>query len=226
MSNKTFYKSNYLPHWQPTGGIFFVTFRLYGSIPKTYDEKLREERNENIAYFEETKPKGYKELIENEKRKYFKKFDHALEKMMFGPHYFKEDDIAQIVINKIKEFDDTLYNLMAYSIMSNHVHIVIDTRVQVYGLDLEKSKFVPLNKIMKLLKGATSRLANQILNRSGQPFWHRDYRDTLVKSDQELLNVISYTIENPVNAGLVSKWEDWPYSYWADVKDDHPDSRL
>ena len=41
----TFYRRN-LPHFHPTGAIFFVTFRLAGSLPAEIVEQLRTEFEE------------------------------------------------------------------------------------------------------------------------------------------------------------------------------------
>jgi hypothetical protein len=40
---KEFYR-RHLPHWQPQGAVFFVTFRLKNSLPHELIESLREER--------------------------------------------------------------------------------------------------------------------------------------------------------------------------------------
>ena len=37
--SELYYQKN-LPHWQPLGKIFFITYRLYGSLPKSALQKL------------------------------------------------------------------------------------------------------------------------------------------------------------------------------------------
>lgn len=44
-------------------------------------------------------------------------------------------------------------------------------------------------------------------------FWQAESYDHLIRSDRELGAIGNYILENPVKAGLVTKWEDWPYSY-------------
>src|ERR1700733_4738668 len=70
----------------------------------------------------------------------------------------------------------------------------------------------PLFDVMKLLKGATSRHCNQILGRTGKHFWQYESYDHVVRHGS-LERIIRYVIMNPVKAGLVDNWEDWPGTY-------------
>lgn len=44
---KIFYKRK-LPHYQPLGYIFFITFRLYGTLPKVIIEKYKSLKLEQL----------------------------------------------------------------------------------------------------------------------------------------------------------------------------------
>ena len=44
----SFYKRN-LPHWQPSGAEYFVTFRLAGSLPAEAVAKIRNERDQKLT---------------------------------------------------------------------------------------------------------------------------------------------------------------------------------
>jgi REP element-mobilizing transposase RayT len=112
--------------------------------------------------------------------------------------------IGGILKEIIEKYDNTFYELLYYCIMHNHVHLVIDTG---FRKDPE-----PLHKIMKLIKGSSSRAINLILNQSG-PLWQKDSYDHLIRNDKELGEIGDYIIENPVKAGKVAKWQDWPYTY-------------
>ena len=87
--------------------------------------------------------------------------------------------------------------------MPNHVHFVATLAEQ----------GVSMMRALQSIKSYTGREANRLLSRSGQ-FWHRESYDHLVRNPQEMQNIISYTLENPVRAGLVDEWQQWPYSYW------------
>ena len=104
----------------------------------------------------------------------------------------------------VKSTLEELYELLYYCIMPNHVHKVINTGF--------KRAPEPLPKIMKKIKGISSRKINLALGKTGA-FWQAESYDHLVRSDKELSMIGNYILENPVKAGLVTQWEDWPFSY-------------
>ena len=65
---------------------------------------------------------------------------------------------------------------------------------------------------MKSLKGVTAREANQILQRTGKPFWQDESFDHWVRSEVEFTEIRKYIEHNPVTAGLVERPEDWAWS--------------
>jgi putative transposase len=44
------------------------------------------------------------------------------------------------------------------------------------------------------------------------PLWQEGYHDWILRSDQSTVEVIRYVVENPVRAGLVGRWDEYPYS--------------
>ena len=121
--------------------------------------------------------------------------------------------MAQSVADRLHEFDGDYYELEAYTIMPNHVHILIDTSLQLENEnnDLE-SKYVQLDKIMQMIKGGSAFKANKILERKGT-FWTKDSYDHYIRDEKDWENIIEYIINNPVNAGLVNDWKDWKFTY-------------
>ncbi len=219
--SKIFYK-NKLPHYQPVGAAFFVTFRLFGSIPKSKTGELKKLYKSEIIQLRKNEEKNREEIL-SLRYKYFKKFDELLEKDNIGPHYLKEENISKIVSEQLHRFDNEFYELIAYTIMSNHVHILIDTGIQLSSeineYDLNNS-YVPLDKIMKRIKGPTAIYCNRDLNRKGK-FWDRESYDVYIRNHKMLLNIISYILENPVKAGIVKNWRDYKWSYWKGYEADY-----
>jgi len=39
----------------------------------------------------------------------------------------------------------------------------------------------------------------------------------MIRDEKELGNIGDYILENPVKAGLICNWEDWPYTYWRSL---------
>ena len=65
---------------------------------------------------------------------------------------------------------------------------------------------------MTSIKGYTARQANLILERQGY-FWQHESYDHIVRDPAELDRIRRYILNNPVKAGLVDEWRDWPWSY-------------
>lgn len=221
---KTYYKRD-LPHIVPIGGMFFITARLTDSLPlhllkawqaekdkakqQIYTEFVTSKQNLgpiNLQIVEERK-----RLLTNLQKRYFKQVDDYLDQAATGNNWLKQEAVAQALGDKFHQYDGSYYNLLAYCIMSNHFHLLIDT-------DLELSEYTlheddrPLSKIMNYIKGGSAYEANKILNRKGR-FWQPESYDHLVRNEREFYNIVRYIANNPVKAGLVRNWYEWRFSY-------------
>jgi type I restriction enzyme R subunit/putative DNA methylase len=170
-------KRAYLPHWHPENAAIFLTWRLYGSTPAPQPEFLR-------------MPPG----------KRFAAEDRALVSAA-GPHHMKNSEIAQAVVSAIKYGADPLrlYDLCAWVVMSNHVHMLIEPHVE-------------LSRITESINRCSAREANKILGLTGQPFWQIESYDHWARTSEEFDNIVRYIEFNPVKAGLVENPEDYPWS--------------
>ena len=203
---REYYRRN-LPHFQPRGATFLVNFRLAGSLPTEVIERLKAEADEieqrllNIA-----DPDERFKIRDNEQRKLFGKWDDALHSTSHGPFYLQEDRVAEIVANSIRYHDGEWFDVIAFCIMPNHVHLVI--------VPYEKSEETDysLSKIMHNIKRNSAKQANQILGRTGI-FWQHESYDHVVRDSVELERIIKYVLNNPVKAGLVDDWTQWKWSY-------------
>ena len=153
-----FYKRN-LPHIHPRDGIFFITFRLANSLPTNILKKLKEENDSKIKLFEKKFNKNNKEFDRekyNLEKRYFAKFDKWLDRSSEGPKWLKDVLIATTIANKIHELNSTRYRLIAYCIMSNHVHLLIDIREFniITGTNISgKTKDYPLSDNLEVYQG-------------------------------------------------------------------------
>lgn len=123
---------------------------------------------------------------------------------MKGPRWLEKKEIAEIVKRDLHYYDGKDYQLLAYCIMPNHVHMVL--------VIMNHDK--PFYAILQSLKRHSAREANKTLNRVGNPFWHEESYDHVVRNSDELNRVIRYVLDNPVKAGLVKNWDDWKYNYF------------
>lgn len=128
-----FHRRN-LPHIYIPNSTYFITFRLKGSIPQN---KL----SELIAWRNNLKQPENKENKYKLDKLFFGKYDKLLHES-HSIQYLNNDKVANIIAEQIHIYDEKEYNLICYSIMSNHVHMVISL--------LENSKSI--DKIMQTIK--------------------------------------------------------------------------
>ena len=208
MKNKEIYKRN-LPHIQPAGQIFFVTWNLKDAIPKS---RLLELRNQ---YIKETKGLTKREKLNIAAKLHFKNYDIELHNNSNRNHYLKDDRLAKIVADTIQYWDNRRIELYAYCIMSNHVHAVF----HVFEKD-ENDKEQFLHNIMESIKKFSARECNIILNRTGKSFWQDESYDRVVRNRKDLFRIISYILDNPVKAGLCKERKGWKWSYTKESYND------
>jgi len=233
---KTYYKRN-LPHYQPLGYTFIVTFRLAGSVPVSVINKLKIEKEKAlklIAGFDNLKVR--REKYKEYQSLYFGKFDKLLDGAGYGPTWLQNDNVAQVVKDAMHYSDKKSYDLICYTIMSNHVHLVFtpitleqnEATNKIVERDLSRPithnflnkigdinvalHFPIVTDILRKLKGSTARECNKLINRSGT-FWQHESYDHVVRDKKELIRIVKYVLNNPVKAGLCEKWEDWKWNY-------------
>jgi len=66
--------------------------------------------------------------------------------------------------------------------------------------------------LMQSLKGYSARKINELLGRKG-PLWQPQFHDHAIRKDEVLEEVTLYCLHNPVRAGLVQNFRDYPYWY-------------
>jgi putative transposase len=208
---------NRLPHIAPIGATFFVTFRLVDALPQQVVRALKAELETEIAQLKKDFPNDYIQRIRDVRKRNFGKYDHQLDAQPFGACYLRETGAAEIVINRMREYDNKLYNLQAFCIMPNHVHVLFSMAPQMTDraglwLDDTPEDYVQLDEVMQLIKGGSAYLVNRHLGRTGN-LWFKDSYDHYVRNEKEWLNIALYILQNPVKAGLTDKWESWPFNF-------------
>jgi putative transposase len=200
---KSFYR-RYLPHFHQDGATYFVTTRLAGSLPKEVIFKLAHENEEVISQIRLSDKSDYQklELIDEQQRRYFGKFDKYLDSVVDGNHWLKQPEIAKVIMDAIHFRDGKQYELICYTVMSNHIHIVFTVL----------NENINLYTILQRLKQFTATESNKLLNRRGA-FWQEESYDRIVRDGKELKRIIMYVLNNPVKIGLVEDWGDYPFCY-------------
>ncbi|MBL8544248.1 MAG: transposase [Hyphomonadaceae bacterium] len=117
-----------------------------------------------------------------------------------GSALLRTPPIAALVVDALLHFDGDRYAMIAWCVMPNHVHVVLEPRGD-----------HALSQIIKSWKAFTAARINKTLGRVGR-LWAPDYFDRFMRSEEHLTTTIAYVENNPVAAGLCSSAADWPFS--------------
>lgn len=134
-----------------------------------------------------------------EQRRLFGKWDAALDAAQSGPFWLRDPRIAELVAESLHHRDGRVYDLDAFCIMPNHAHLVYTPLPKTDG------SYHAMSAIMHSLKRYTARQANLSLGRENY--------DHTVRDEAEWRRIITYVLNNPVKAGPVQYWEEWPWSH-------------
>ena len=129
----------------------------------------------------------------------FHKYESLLDEPNKGPTWLYQPKIAEIVQEAIHYRDQREYDLYAYCLMPNHVHLVFKklNRDHLNGVFSD----YPLTDVLRSLKWFTALKANRLLKRAGA-VWQAESYDHVIRNVEELENIIIYTLNNPVKQGL------------------------
>jgi len=187
--HKGWYSRGYLPHFDAEKALQFVTFRLADALPQ---EKLRQLEQE-IAHV----PAASRD------RKRRQRIEQWLDAGM-GCCALRHPRMAEVMQQTLQKFDGERYRLIAWCIMPNHVHVLIET-------------LAPLARIVQSWKSfsgrwALSHNAELGLGVPGREFWMREYWDRYIRDEAHFHSVENYIHNNPAKAGLCCEAWEWPWS--------------
>jgi REP element-mobilizing transposase RayT len=169
-----------LPHRDKPGLTQFVTIRLHDSLPASH-------RGE------------WESLLKLEDRRERRKQLESYIDRGAGECWLAQPAIANCAEQGLRFFDGKRYQLRAWVIMPNHIHVLVDIGN------------TPLAKLMQSWKRFIAREANKLLARGGA-FWQREYWDTYMRDTTQTAKAVKYIENNPVKANLVREAKDWRWS--------------
>jgi REP element-mobilizing transposase RayT len=188
-SPKYWHSRGYLPHFDTPRIVQSVTFRLYDSVPLTLVDSWRRDL-------------GWRESLSTDdptavelRRRIAKYEDEG-----HGSCWLAQPEIARLVEDALLHFDGERYRLLAWCVMPNHVHALVEIRER-----------FPLASVVQSWKSFTSKAANALLGRGGK-FWMHDYFDRYIRDAHHLARAVAYIEENPVKAGLARAAHEWRWS--------------
>jgi len=111
-----------------------------------------------------------------------------------------ESATAEMICDSIEFCSSKLrYRLYGYALMPDHLHVLLSPA----------ESTVPLRDWLRDFKSFTT---NQHLKRLGMPLWQRSASDHVCRTAETAEVVLAYIVDNPVRAGLVERWQDWPWT--------------
>ena len=127
-------------------------------------------------------------------------YHHIINRGVNRSVVFVDDDdyemFLKIVCKACRVYGVVLHD---YCLMSNHFHLLVETARE------------NLSSFMKQINANYAIYANKKQKRSGH-FWQGRYYSRYINSENYYYTLIRYIEQNPVEAGIVSKVEDYPYT--------------
>jgi putative transposase len=189
------HQRGYLPHCDYPDLIQLVTFRLVDSMPIA-----RRGEWEHLLSIED----------EREKRT---KLEEYLDRGL-GSCRLRDHRIARIMEGALLHFHGERYDLLAWCVMPNHVHVLVQVMK------------TPLSKLMQSWKRYVATHCPERRSptrRDDAGFWQREYWDTFMRNEDQIRRAIHYIENNPLKAGLCKRTDESQFSS-ARFRDQH--SRL
>ena len=182
-NTELWHSRGYLPHYYASYKYQFITYRLADSLPQDVFQRIKRESLSNDA--------------SHEKRKEIESYlDNG-----YGSCVLQNPVVAMIVIENWQHFDRRFYDLIAYVVMPNHVHLLIKTY---------ENK--DLDEIVHSWKSYTSKRINGVIQKEESKVWQAEYWDRFIRDERHFINAREYIHNNPVKAGLVDYADQWPWS--------------
>lgn len=184
--HKGWYTPRRLPHFDSANVYQAITFRLADSLPASF-----------VAGLAGSDTATLRRTIATE-------LDAG-----HGRCLLADPSNAILVERTLQHFDSRRYRLLAWVVMPNHVHVLVEPRTG-----------QALASIIHSWKSWTAKEINRRCGTRGT-VWQKDYFDRFIRDEQHYKATVDYIENNPVKAGLVAAAEDWRFgSAWVGFRGD------
>jgi len=220
-THRGWYSRGYLPHCDYPGLLQSITYRLADSLPAAALERMDAE------------------LCSLPPQRWDRERRQRIEEWLDAGHgccVLREPEAAACVIENWRHFASERYDLIAWVVMPNHVHLLIRVYEGVsLGKIVQSWKSYTGRRIRAMMEeGRASDQRSRVMMEEGRAgarrsrvmmeegrasdqrsqggVWMREYWDRYIRDERHFEAVVRYIHDNPVKAGLVEKAEDWPWS--------------
>jgi putative transposase len=118
------------------------------------------------------------------------------------------------------KYIDPIADTFAYCLLKNHVHFLVRIKTLRVLETLRVSVRDPSRQFGNLFN-AYAKAFNKAYNRTGSLF-QNPFGRVEVRSDEQLIHLVSYIHRNPQRHGLVEDFRDWPYSSYIEMLHEGP----
>jgi REP element-mobilizing transposase RayT len=167
-----------LPHYDADGVTQMITYRLADALPR--------------EAIEDCAPR----LSDAESRA---RLDAQLD-AGHGSCILRDAAAAEAVIENWRRFAALRYELHAWVVMPNHVHVLITVH-----------QGWRVATIVQSWKSYTSKRIRRVVGGRGA-VWQREYWDRAIRNERHFAAAVEYIHDNPVKAALVAAEAQWPWS--------------
>jgi type I restriction enzyme R subunit/putative DNA methylase len=195
------HERGYLPHCDFPNLTQLVTIRLHDSMPAS-----RRAEWEHLLKLEDIRDRRLK-------------LEEYLDRGV-GECRLREARVAELAETTLLHFHRERYDLQAWCVMPNHVHVLVNVRM------------TPLGKIMQSWKRFIATQAVDVMTERRSPArldgdpkfggpgrrlalqlrWQREYWDTFLRDEEQEQKAIHYIENNPLKAELCRLPEEGPFS--------------
>ena len=189
---KESYKHN-LPHFQQSGQSYFVTWILKDAVPPkalhSYTQKLKQLKSQIEIHKQRNSEKNIIVELQGQynlvRKKYIRAYDDLLALNKKNIVDLSKTEYLEIIIEAIHFWEGKKLKSIAYSIMPNHVHWVLE----LFDKD-ETGNPVYLQDILQSVKRHTANRINKLNGRTGT-LWQKESFDTTIRDEKHLYYAVN-----------------------------------
>jgi type I restriction enzyme R subunit/putative DNA methylase len=193
------HERGYLPHCDFPGLVQFVTFRLADSMPAS-----RRSEWKHLLKIED----------DREKRT---KLEEYLDRGI-GECHLREPQIAKLAEDSLLFQHNQSYELLAWCVMPNHVHVLVDVKMTLLWKMVRSWKQFVQTQANRPPSERRPPARRDDQTKSNEPCrrpafqWQREYWDTFMRDEAQEKIAIRYIENNPMKAKFCRSPEEWPFS--------------
>ena len=186
-----------LPHWLVADHAYFVTIRLAGTVPASVLRELQAERD-TLA-----KARADEEAVTELARRQFLQVERALHAVDNDRDWLTRTGVSELVLANLDWLEKQRgWHVYAVTVLATHVHLLLRNN---------EGRSSHLLEDIGNYKSYVATQANRVLGRTGA-FWAREGFDHWCRDEAKVIGAARYICANPVKAGLVQAWTDWPWT--------------